>query len=101
LSQVAKRKLEELISGIDIPLSEKQRTISGTLRKPAKLGDPAIGTVLTREWHGKRIEAKVVEGGYEVEGVVYRTLSEAAKAITGAHWNGRLFFGLTERKKAK
>jgi hypothetical protein len=24
----------------------------------------------------------------------------AAKAVTGAHWNGKLFFGLTKRKTA-
>ena len=34
----------------------------------------------------------VVENGYEVEGVVYGTLSEAAKAITGSHTSGFLFF---------
>jgi hypothetical protein len=101
LSKIAKDKLEELMAEIELPLSEEQRTVSGTLKKPPKPGDPSVGTVLTREWHGKRLEAKVVEGGFEHEGVVYKTLSEAAKAITGAHWNGRLFFGLTERKKAK
>jgi hypothetical protein len=36
-----------------------------------------------------------------VEGVFYRTLSEAAKAVTDSHWNGKLFWGLSKRKKSK
>ena len=28
------------------------------------------------------------------------TISAIAKAITGAHWNGWLFFGLTRQKRA-
>src|SRR5882762_9234124 len=94
LSKVAKDRLQELIAEIDLPLTEKERTVSGILAKPRKRNDPPVGTVLVREWHGKRIEAKVVEGGYEVEGVAYGTLSEAARGITGAHWNGKLFWGL-------
>ena len=29
------------------------------------------------------------------------TLSAVAKAVTGSHWNGHLFFGLTESRKDK
>jgi len=43
---------------------------------------------------------KVLDGGFEYGGVVYKSLSAVAKAVTGAHWNGRLFFGLIRRRKA-
>ena len=101
LSEVAKQRLGDLIAEIDLPLTERQRTVSGALKRPLKPGDPTMGTVLSREWHGQRIEVKVVEGGFEHAGEVYKTLSSVAKAVTGAHWNGRLFFGLTKRKASQ
>jgi hypothetical protein len=32
-------------------------------------------------------------------GQAYRSLSAVAKAVTGSHWNGHLFFGLTTHKR--
>ena len=55
--------------------------------------------MFTRTWKGREVQTVAVDGGYEYEGAVYRSLSAVAKAVTGSHWNGRLFFGLTERKK--
>ncbi len=101
LSELAKRRLEELIAEIDLPLLEKQRTVSGALRGPKRPGDPVVGTTLVRNWKGQEVRVLVVENGYEWNGAVYRSLSGAAKRITGSHWNGRLFFGLTKRKEAK
>ena len=99
LSSVAKRRLDELIADLDVPLDRAQ-TVHGKVgcQKP---GDPALGTTLTRTWKGREVTATTVEGGWECEGVVYRSLSAVAKAVTGSHWNGRLFFGLTSRKAAK
>ena len=99
LSKIAKQRLEELIAEIDLPLPERRRTVAGTLKRSQKPGDPQVGTTLVREWKGQEIRVQVTENGYEYEGVVYRSLSAVAKAITGSHWNGKLFFGLTARKK--
>ncbi len=99
LSVVAKQRLEELISEIDLQLGESQSTVSRGFRKSRKPGEPAIGTTLLREWRGRQIEVRVVEEGYEFEHVLFRSLSALAKAVTGTHWNGRLFFGLTKRKR--
>ena len=35
---------------------------------------------------------------FEYAGVLYKSLSACVKAITGANWNGKLFFGLTTRR---
>ncbi|MCL4652466.1 DUF2924 domain-containing protein [Burkholderia multivorans] len=53
------------------------------------------GTILTREYQGKeyRIMA-TVDGQYEFEGRLYRSLSRIAKEITGTAWSGPVFFGL-------
>ena len=37
---------------------------------------------------------RILPKGFEFEGTVYRTLSAVAKAITGSHTNGFLFFRL-------
>jgi len=44
---------------------------------------------------------EVLEDGFEWDGVVYRSLSAVAKAVTGSRWSGHLFFGLKKRKRAK
>ncbi len=99
LSEVAKRRLEELISEIDLPLAERERSVTGAPCGDSGATQHKVGTVFTRTWRGREVRARRVEGGYESEGVVYRSLSALAKAITGSHWNGRLFFGLTKRKR--
>ena len=48
-----------------------------------------------RFWKGERYETTVRDDGrYEYNGEIYSSLSAVAKAITGTHWNGRLFFGV-------
>ena len=42
---------------------------------------------------------EVTTDGFEWNGNRYGSLSGVAKAITGQHWNGRLFFGLTGRAR--
>jgi hypothetical protein len=60
---------------------------------------PIPGTVLARQYRGRLIEVTVLPKGFEWEGQVYRSLSAVAKAVTGSHWNGHLFFGLKDGDK--
>lgn len=55
---------------------------------------PIPGTVITKEYKGTRIQVKTLEKGFEWNGKIYRSLTAIAKEITGAHWNGFLFFNL-------
>ncbi|MEI6486978.1 MAG: DUF2924 domain-containing protein [Sphingomonadales bacterium] len=57
------------------------------------------GTRLVRDWHGFGHTVTVLEDGFAYDGKQWPSLSAIAKAITGAHWNGPRFFGLTERRK--
>ena len=108
LSERARRRAEELARDADIrltmPRPKKQgsdvvgdgRTV--TLAAPKLNGNnrlPIAGTVLSRKYRGRRVEVKVLPAGFEYDGQVYRSLSAVAKAVTGSHWNGHLFFGLT------
>ena len=53
------------------------------------------GARFVRIWKGERYETTVRDDGrYEYNGEIYSSLSAVAKAITGTHWNGRLFFGV-------
>ena len=98
---MAKRRLEELISEIDLPLGKRERSVTGAPCGDSGAAEHKVGTVFTRTWRGREVHARRVEGGYESGGVLYRSLSALAKAVTGSHWNGRLFFGLTRRKRGQ
>lgn len=53
------------------------------------------GTQLVREWNGKTYTVHVTDKGCNMGGTTYSSLSAAAKAITGAHWSGPRFFGVS------
>lgn len=53
------------------------------------------GARLVREWGGRTHVVSVTVNGFEHDGRRYRSLSKIAEAITGAHWSGPRFFGLT------
>jgi len=57
------------------------------------------GARLVREWGGATHEVTVVDDGFLWNGEVRKSLSAIAEEITGAHWSGPRFFGLTSRAK--
>ncbi|WGU41427.1 DUF2924 domain-containing protein [Phenylobacterium sp. NIBR 498073] len=57
------------------------------------------GTTLIKEWRGVRHEVWVLEEGFSYMGQRFGSLSEVAQHITGTKWNGRVFFGLKERRR--
>lgn len=62
------------------------------LRRPVEL---TPGTRLVREWNGQTITVEVLEEGFAYAGRTWNSLSEIARHVTGAHWSGPRFFGLT------
>jgi hypothetical protein len=56
------------------------------------------GTRLVRDWHGVGHTVIVLEDGFEFGGRHWKSLTAIARAITGTHWNGPRFFGLTGGK---
>lgn len=55
------------------------------------------GARLIREWQGRTIAVLVTEDGFLFEERAYRSLSQIARLVTGAHWSGPRFFGITRR----
>ena len=64
---------------------------------PAPRPQLTTGTRLVREWNGRTITVEVHEKGFRHAGRNWRSLSEIARHVTGAHWSGPRFFGLTAR----
>jgi hypothetical protein len=106
LSERTRRRAAELANDADLRLSppkakpasaEPQRTKTASLR--FKLDDrlPLPGTIITRDYKGEKLQVKVLPHGFEFEGEVYKSLSAVAKAITGSHCNGYLFFRLGDK----
>lgn len=60
---------------------------------------PAVGTIISRTYRDRELRLLVLDDGFELDGTRYDSLSEAARAVTGSHWNGPLFFGLRQRKR--
>ena len=57
------------------------------------------GTLLIREWRGVSHRVTVLDNDVVYRKRRYKSLSEVARAITGARWSGPLFFGLKRRAK--
>ncbi len=55
------------------------------------------GAKLVREWHGSTHVVIVTDTGFDYAGSSYKSLTQIAKLITGAHWSGPRFFGRMTR----
>jgi len=62
---------------------------------------PAPGSIIMREYRGQTLRLQVLDDGFELDGVRYESLSEAARVVTGQRWNGPLFWGLRDRKRKR
>jgi hypothetical protein len=76
-----------------------------TLARASEKGavDPGVvlkaGSTLVREWRGHTHTVLVCGKGFEYEGQHYRSLTVIAERITGAHWSGPRFFGVSKRAR--
>jgi Protein of unknown function (DUF2924) len=95
---------ERTYGGVSLALQRRLRTLSAELEKGASCSYSRIvlktGTTLVRQWRGRVHTVLVRENGFEYEGQHYRSLTVIAEKITGAHWSGPRFFGLTRRAGA-
>ncbi|MBN8597218.1 MAG: DUF2924 domain-containing protein [Planctomycetes bacterium] len=71
---------------------------AATPLKSSSTGLPLAGSIITRKYKGRRLEVKVLERGFELDGTVYGSAGALAKAVTGSNWNGPLFLGLKQRR---
>ena len=95
---------ERAAGGASRALRRRLQTLAGEFEKRSASFDPGIvpktGTTLVRQWRGHAHTVLVREHGFEYEGQHHRSLTVIAERITGAHWSGPRFFGLTKRTGA-
>ncbi len=103
LSQRARQRAAELAHDADVRLSPPgpfpapvPTTPPSRFRRKPHPRLPPPGTILTRPYKGENLQVRVLRHGLEFEGTVYPSLSAVAKAITGSHCSGYLFFRLTK-----
>jgi hypothetical protein len=101
---VAYQIQESALGGLDRKTKRKLRTLAQALETDGRLplsSGPSLkpGAKLIREWHGKTYRVSVLEDGFEFDGELYPSLSRIAREITGAHWSGRRFFGLSQKER--
>ena len=104
LSERARRRAAELAHDAELRLSPPRpapplpgpASSTGSARLPRPRNDrlPPAGTLLTRPYKGTTVQVQVLEHGFVYEGTIYPSLSAVAKAVTGSHCNGYLFFRL-------
>src|SRR5262249_15737182 len=100
LSERAHRRAAELANDADLRLLPPRRAKIAALpdseastlpcQRDPRLPPP--GTLLARPYKGQTLQVKVLREGFEFAGAIYPSLSAVAKAITGSHCNGYLFF---------
>ena len=95
LSPETQSRISELIERYD-PVNNKMLRPQNAPGKNKTNGRdarlPIPGAIIRKEYKGQVLEIKVLEKGFEYQGQTYKTLSAVAKAVTGDHWNGYLFF---------
>ena len=102
LSARAQARLEELLPFAEVWMPLGRKAFQPAHADPPN-GDRRLppGTVLTRVYKRQTLAVTVLEEGFEYKGQRYPSLTAIAKAVTGAHWNGRLFFGLKARRRER
>ena len=112
LSDRARRRAEELARDADLRLNSPRRkstmpppmpeAIAAPMPAAVDARLPPPGTILTRPYKGQLVQVQVLTDGFAYAGSVYPSLSAVAKAVTGSHCNGFLFFrnSLNNKEKA-
>ena len=100
--RLAQYHQENLLGGLDpSELQMLDRIAERDTRSRPKIAHvspaPVRGLTYVREYKGRRIEVTATGYGmFAWEGKLYKSLTAVVKAVTGTHFSGRKFFGLTE-----
>lgn len=101
-SRLAYKLQEEAFGGLAPETKQRLEAIGAKhskikLRAKPREFDFAPGTILLREWGEREHRVTVTaEGLFEYQGRNFKSLTAVARHITGAHWSGPLFFGLSK-----
>ena len=101
---LADKLQERAHGGPSRALQRRLRSLAGKFEKGAYSFDRGralkSGATVVRQWRGHTHTVLVREDGFEYDGQRYRSLTVIAEKITGAHWSGPRFFGISKRVRA-
>ena len=97
ISRIAYRMQELALGGLKVSTKNLIAEICDSTQKHKAL--PPYGTRIVREYKGVEHSVKIVMGGFEYNGMKYKSLSSIAKLITGTKISGNYFFGLERYKE--
>ncbi|MBS1833234.1 MAG: DUF2924 domain-containing protein [Acidobacteria bacterium] len=101
---IAYRVQEQMYGGLKPATVKKLKEIAAALKEGRDLPEAPKrelhpGARLIREWAGKTHIVEVMPEGFAWSGKTYRSLTEIAHLITGAHRSGPRFFGLRDKRR--
>ena len=102
LSERARKRAEELADEAEVRVTAPREKKTDDESAPATIKMepdrdsrlPPPGNWIERPYKGRTVRVLVVADGFEYEGQRFKSLSAVAKAVTGSHTNGFLFFRL-------
>lgn len=101
LRRLLAERLQEEAIGRDLDLEKQISVLVGAYSQvestKVRKRNYRRGTVLEREYEGRRYSVEVLGDGFRFNGRTWRSLSQIAREITGTRWNGPRFFGLNDR----
>ncbi len=103
---IAHRLQEVALGGLRPAAKRKLAAWSGSLAAGEGQQTPAAavrlkpGATLIRTWRGTTHTVQICDDGFEHQGTRYASLSHIAQVITGTHWSGPRFFGLTQTPRS-
>ena len=106
-SRIAYKLQEETFGGLAPATRQRLEAIGAKhslikLRAKPREFEFAPGTILLREWGEREHQVTVTaQGLFAYEGQTFKSLTAVARHITGTHWSGPLFFGLTGKGGAR
>lgn len=101
---IAWKLQEKALGGLKRAVATELRDLADALATTGdirRVKSPKLkpGARLVREWGGITHEVTVTDGGFLWNDEVRESLSAIAEEITGTHWSGPRFFGLTSRAR--
>ena len=89
---IAARLQERAFGGLDRDSLRFLESLARHQRPPRR--QLKLGTVLVREYQGRRHIVTTLGDGFDWQGTTYPSLTAIARAITGTAWSGPRFFAL-------
>lgn len=100
LRNIAYRLQERALGGLPAATVSLLEKTARRLSHDEDFGQPKrqslkSGTRLVRSWNGNTYSVLVTDEGFELGERRFTSLTHIAKEITGAHWSGPRFFGIS------